>query len=456
MDGDLGGGGGPRSLARLWGILNWDRCLREVARIASEGRGVGGATIVARGVGPDWQFVRAEYGRIVSEGVLRGAEAVPGGPLAEALATAPVGRCGPRPWPADLPVPGRPDPDREGEGRSRWVVSLTGRGPHAAALVLCGPRLPVEPLRVRPRAWAPLVAAAGAALSAACLHTRKARLAETLQEALRPPRELVLGGLDLACGHRPAAGVEVGGVGDGLGGDFYDVYRARGPERPGGHLVFGDVCGSGARAAVIAGLIRSTCAALLRYDPRPDRLLQALNERLLEAEDSRFATLVLAAFHPGAPGGGGGLTLDLTSAGHPPPLILRRDGGVERAATSGTLVGVLPVVEADTWRTRLEPGETCLFYTDGVTEARGRVGREEFGEERLAEVLAGCRGLPVEAVVTRVESVVAAWHAGRGHDDLTVLALAPRAGRDAGPAQAGVLSGPVRGARGAAVRTAGR
>src|ERR1700734_4361639 len=80
----------------------------------------------------------------------------------------------------------------------------------------------------------------------------------------------------------------------------------------------------------------------------------------------------------------GGVFLRLTSAGHLPPLIVRDGGQVEQADTCGTLIGALPNIEAQSFETYLAPGETCVLYTDGVTEARGGpLDDYMFGEERL-------------------------------------------------------------------------
>ncbi|WP_157865207.1 PP2C family protein-serine/threonine phosphatase, partial [Streptomyces prasinopilosus] len=122
------------------------------------------------------------------------------------------------------------------------------------------------------------------------------------------------------------------------------------------------------------------------------------------------------------------VVLRLTSAGHPAPLIVRRDGTVEEADTGGTLIGVLPTVTSRTARVRLTPGETCLLFTDGVTEARGGpLGETMFGEERLKRALAECAGMPAEAVVERVQMIVSQWIGHRRHDDIALMAVtAPR------------------------------
>lgn len=104
--------------------------------------------------------------------------------------------------------------------------------------------------------------------------------------------------------------------------------------------------------------------------------------------------------------------------------MIRNDGRVEEIETRGTLVGALPHIEAGTVETYLLPGETCLLYTDGVTEARGGpLGDELFGEERLMRALAECGGMPGAAVVERVQVLASQWlHDGR-HDDMALVAI---------------------------------
>jgi serine phosphatase RsbU (regulator of sigma subunit) len=88
----------------------------------------------------------------------------------------------------------------------------------------------------------------------------------------------------------------------------------------------------------------------------------------------------------------------------------------------------MPEVRATTADVTLSPGETCLMYTDGITEAKGGpFGDELFGELRLQRVLGECAGMPAEAVVERVQMLASQW-VGRGaHDDMAVLAItAPR------------------------------
>ena len=88
----------------------------------------------------------------------------------------------------------------------------------------------------------------------------------------------------------------------------------------------------------------------------------------------------------------------------------------------------MPNIEAQSFETTLAPGETCVLYTDGVTQARGGpLGDYMFGEVRLTAALAECAGLPAEAVVERVMMLATQWIGQEVHDDIAVVAItAPR------------------------------
>lgn len=104
--------------------------------------------------------------------------------------------------------------------------------------------------------------------------------------------------------------------------------------------------------------------------------------------------------------------------------MLRASGEVETVPLRGMLIGVVPDPRVGEVTVRLAPGETCLLYSDGVTEARGgRRGDELFGPERLVTALTGCQRMPAPALAERVEQVTCDWLAQGDHDDIAVLAL---------------------------------
>jgi serine phosphatase RsbU (regulator of sigma subunit) len=298
---------------------------------------------------------------------------------------------------------------------SVMITPLPGHGVSAGALVLLRQAEEGEfddGEEVVARLFA---ARAGAALSAARLHAEQAAVTRTLMRDLLPPELHPVHGVEFAGAYRASADYEV------VGGDFYDVHPAATPDGE-TLVVLGDVCGKGLEAAVLTGKIRNTLQALTPLAADHQAVLELLNGAMLSAEHARFATLVLAS----VANRDGSVAVRLTSAGHLPPLIVRNGGRVEQADTCGTLVGALPDIEARSFETTLTPGETCVLYTDGVTEARGGpLGDHMFGEQRLASALAECAGVPAAAVVERVMMLANQWVGQQ--DDVAVVAItAPR------------------------------
>jgi serine phosphatase RsbU (regulator of sigma subunit) len=257
-------------------------------------------------------------------------------------------------------------------------------------------------------------------MSAARVYAEQASITETLMRELLPPRTRELGEVELAARYRPS------GAGERVGGDFYDLHPAAEGSDPEQEslVVLGDVCGKGLEAAVLTGKIRNTLRALLPLADDHKRVLELLNGTLLNSESTRFVTLVLASVRRE----GGHVRLRLTSAGHTRPLIVRAGGEVETADTGGSLIGVLDKITSTTATVLLEPGDTCLLYTDGITEAfGGPLGDEMFGDERLSGELARCGGMPPEALVERVHMLASEWVGTGKHDDMAVVAItAPR------------------------------
>ncbi|WP_329274747.1 PP2C family protein-serine/threonine phosphatase [Streptomyces sp. NBC_00691] len=393
---------------QLLASLNPDRCLEKTALLAAAH--LGDAALV---VSPP---VRNRYGVVTAVGdrwdrsqVTMDPTSVPG--LAEALQGFPPV---PARWidPAELPDWAVPE-DFEGTPGAVAITPLPGHGVPAGVLILLrrGGRRAFDSSE---ELFARLFAArAGAALSAARLYAEQARITRALIAELLPPRLRHVQGVDFAGGYRTSQDTER------IGGDFYDVHAGNTADEE-TLAVLGDVCGKGLDAAVLTGRIRSTVQALLPLAGDHQDVLKLLNGALLTSRHTRFATLVLASVRRS----GGQVRLRLTSAGHPRPLILRTTGEVEEADTSGTLVGALPEVTSRSATVHLSPGETCLLYTDGITEARGGpLGSSMFGEDRLQATLAECVGLPAEAVVERLQMITGDW-VGRGpHDDMAVVVI---------------------------------
>lgn len=238
-----------------------------------------------------------------------------------------------------------------------------------------------------------------------------AQVARTLQKSLLPPDLPEIKGLRLAARYHPAVeGLEVGG-------DFYDVFRTG---RTTWAVVMGDVCGKGAEAASLTGLVRYTIRAAAMQTTRPAQILTMLNEAILRQEgplNERFATVAYASVTRR----NGATVLSVACGGHLPPLVVRPDGEVTAVGASGTLLGALPDPELVEISVRLHPGDKAVFHTDGLVEAPGPGG--EFGARRLHELLATCGPLDVAATAARLEEVILAYQAGVSRDDMAILVL---------------------------------
>ncbi|MEU0059895.1 SpoIIE family protein phosphatase [Streptomyces sp. NPDC006334] len=398
--------------SRLLASLNVERCMGVAVELAAEYL-ADAAVLIAPASGKRHPVATCVDGEVTHRSARIDPAAVPG--LAEALQGFPPV---PSRWidPASLPHWVTPD-GFDGPVGSVVVTPLPGHGVPAGAMILLR-RDDHAAFDASEEVFARVFAArAGAALSAARLYREQSGITATLMAELLPPTLRQVHGVEFAAGYRASQDAER------VGGDFYDVHPGAGPGEE-TLAVLGDVCGKGLQAAVLTGKIRSTLHALLPLADDHQHLLRLLNGALLNSHHTRFATLVLASVRRR-----GGVThLRLTSAGHPAPLVVRNDGTVREAPTSGTLIGALADVRAHTVDVDLQPGETCLLFTDGVTEARGGpLGDVLFGDARLRAALAECAGMPAEAVVERIQMLTAEWIGDNRHDDIAVLAItAPR------------------------------
>lgn len=250
---------------------------------------------------------------------------------------------------------------------------------------------------------------AGLALDNARLYTERSEVARILQASLLPQALPDIEGIDVAVRYRAA------GRSSAVGGDCYDVFCA-GRQAP--SFLVADVVGKGAKAAALTGLVRHTLrAAYLRGEP-PLMALGLVNEALIAADlPGRFCTAVHGHIHRD----GDQVRIDIASAGHPPPLVLRRAGGVDEIDIPGLLLGVAIDAEFGHAEVVLDPGDTLLIYTDGATELHG-VGPAD-GERLLHEQVAASVGRSAQEIVEGVERQALVASGGGLRDDLALLAL---------------------------------
>jgi serine phosphatase RsbU (regulator of sigma subunit) len=178
------------------------------------------------------------------------------------------------------------------------------------------------------------------------------------------------------------------------------------------------VCGKGAPAAALTGIARHTVRAAAVRERSPRTILRTLNQALLrQVTEHRFCTVAVGRLEPAA----AGASLTVCCGGHPPPLLIRRDGTVEEAGTPGTLLGIYEHVQLSDLTVALEPGDAVVFHTDGVTEER--LEGHMFGEERLLELLRSSAGMSAAGIADRVERAVLEFKPGPPADDVAVIVL---------------------------------
>ena len=201
-----------------------------------------------------------------------------------------------------------------------------------------------------------------------------------------------------------------------VGGDFYDYFFVDDHR-----LVFtiGDVTGKGVPAALYMAVTRTLLRATASRGLRPHECLAAANEALFEDIDS---AMFVTCFHAVLDTRTG--VVEFSNAGHNPPYVLRADGRVETTEEAGGfMLGAFPGVAYDHATLHLQPCDTLVLFTDGVSEAVGPLD-ELYGDDRLVGCLEGlCRG-PCDEFVRGVLADVQTFAAGTpAADDTTLLAI---------------------------------
>ena len=200
-----------------------------------------------------------------------------------------------------------------------------------------------------------------------------------------------------------------------VGGDFFDIFNL-----DNGHigLAIADVSGKGVPAALFMMASRTLLkgAAIGMYEP--GKVLGEVNQLLYEDNDAMmFVTLLYAVYDPEAK------TLTYANGGHTLPVLIHADGShTVLPSTNGIALGVMPGADFEQATVSCSPGDTIVFYTDGVTEAFNDQS-EEFGMDRLLKIFEA----PVDNCRTTIESIFDTVTEFAGDapqfDDITCLAL---------------------------------
>jgi len=227
-------------------------------------------------------------------------------------------------------------------------------------------------------------------------------IARDIQQALVPQGLRDFPHLAVTGGHNPC---------HECGGDYYDVFPLSDDRTA---VLIADVAGKGIGAALLTAVLQGALSGMT-IGADPVRVFNHINQFLCEHSGTgRYATMFFATIARDG-------TLEYIPGGHPSPLLLRK-GEVSELFNEGSFpVGLIDGAEFTSTKVQLEPEDTLVMFSDGVTEAEDK-NRELFGTERLCEALAGRQQDSIEDLRRHILERVSTWSSGTAQsDDITVL-----------------------------------
>lgn len=243
------------------------------------------------------------------------------------------------------------------------------------------------------------------------------QISVVLQEALLPPALPTIEHLDIAATYLPA------GPANNVGGDFYDLFAL---DATSSALFIGDACGTGPNAAALTSIARHTARAAVRHGYGHRDVLEWVNQAVKHSDRNLHCTACYATIdqptEPGAP-----ITVRVACGGHPLPLHTTADRRTSLIGAPGTLLGIFDDITVSVEEAELHPGDTMIFYTDGITDLPAPYGRNE------AELTSFISSLPRGLDARQIADAICADLAERvpdshRHDDVALLVV-----RDARP-----------------------
>ena len=236
--------------------------------------------------------------------------------------------------------------------------------------------------------------------------------AAAVQKSMLPTNGLLNQSISSAWCYRPAMGIS---------GDYLDIFQV-GENRLFFYLL--DVSGHGVTAALrssaISQLLRPISGIMDGLETHgPAHIVERLNRHLCEANQDidYFATLVIGDIDAA-----NGL-LRITSAGHPPPLLLRQDHPSLEVEAGGLPIGIDPgacYTHAEIW---LHPSDTLLLYSDGLLDCENHHG-QQYGIDPVRKRAEGHSGSDLVKLLSQLENDFDEWRSGTPlSDDLSLLLL---------------------------------
>ncbi len=229
-------------------------------------------------------------------------------------------------------------------------------------------------------------------------------LALGIQRSLLPKKIPKFPGFDIAALWRPANHVS---------GDYYDIIMLA--ENTVG-LCIGDVTGHGMPAALLMSNLQAAFRILAADTHSPEEVCEQLNTFVMKnSVTEKFISFFYGILEADDK------SFHYANAGHPPPIVLRRNGELHRLTTGGSLFGVTADFSCERASVRLEKGDIILLYTDGIIEARNARGNH-FGEDRLIEACTRNGDTSANSLCKHILKSLTEFSSNL-HDDITLLVI---------------------------------
>jgi sigma-B regulation protein RsbU (phosphoserine phosphatase) len=234
----------------------------------------------------------------------------------------------------------------------------------------------------------------------------EAKTARNIQMNFLPKSNPELTGYEIAGKSVPAFNV---------GGDYYDFIRLDDHRLA---IGIGDVSGNGLAASLVMANLQATIRGQAFYDIDPGVCLERANRLLFGSTDARtFISLFFGILDTEKN------TLAYANAGQDMPILFSADGTSGTLKKRGIALRMKNDVAYEQDKITLNPGDRLLMYTDGITEAMNS-SKEEFGTERLKEILSRLKGMSARGVIDQiVENVISHVGSLAQNDDMTLVIL---------------------------------
>jgi phosphoserine phosphatase RsbU/P len=201
----------------------------------------------------------------------------------------------------------------------------------------------------------------------------------------------------------------------GIGGDYFDVLQL---DTHFFAICIADVAGKGIAAALLMSNLQATVRNLAAQNLEPAALTERVNRFIGgNTASDRFITFFYAVFDAET------RRVTYTNAGHNAPIVLGRNGATTRLSQGGQAMGISARQDYEQSSLDLAEGDRMVLFTDGITEASDTAG-EEFGEQRLLEILRESRALGASTIQASVLARVAKFTGDKFQDDATLVVFA--------------------------------